>query len=196
MVMKWKLISPRVVATPTRLELTPVEAGTGDWVMVASILVFGLAMTMYTTTDWNYRLFGGALYVYLAYTMIADQYTTVIDKTAQEVRITKSTLGYVKWVRVAPTDELVAVETVEEKRKRGGSAWRLELEFMSDHGYYRLPLTETYVLGETNKARLVVLEEQIRTFMKLKQLPDWMKEENLDNEEKRHQRREENAKKR
>ncbi|KAJ3158933.1 hypothetical protein HDU86_002102 [Geranomyces michiganensis] len=150
--------------------------------MMGFILIFGLAMTIYTTSDWTYRMFGGGLYVYLAYSLVVDTVVTVIDKTTREVRMTKTTLGFTQWVRVAPTEELVAVHTVEEKRKRGASGYRLELEFMSDHGYYRLPMTEAYVLGEHNRERLAVMENGIRRFMDLKQLPEWMKEENLDDD--------------
>ncbi|KAJ3167259.1 hypothetical protein HDU87_001707 [Geranomyces variabilis] len=192
--LKWKTIHPRISTTATRLEICPVEAGAGDWAMMAIILIFGLAMTIYTTSDWNYRIFGGGLYVYLAWSLVVDTVVTIIDKTAKEVRVTKSTLGFKQWVRVAPTDELVAVHTVEEQRKRGGPGYRLELEFMSDHGYYRLPMTETYVLGDANREQLAEMEKAIRKFMDLKQLPDWMKEENLDDDKKRHARRREMAK--
>lgn len=57
------------------------------------------------------------------------------------------------------------VETVEEKQKRGKSGYRLELEFMSDHGYYRMPCTEAFVVGEANKAKLMELEQTVRNFM-------------------------------
>ncbi|KAJ3017209.1 hypothetical protein HKX48_003661 [Thoreauomyces humboldtii] len=162
----------------------------------------GLAAVVLTTDDVSYRLVGGGLYGYMAWTLgtdregpnsnatlthetespdldyvVSDEFVTVLDKGSKEA------------------DELVAVEVTEEKRKGGASGYRIELEFMSEHGYYRLFTSETYVLGATNRTSLVALESQIREFMGLKQLPDWMKEENLDNVQKRHERREENAKK-
>ncbi|RKO90478.1 hypothetical protein BDK51DRAFT_36590 [Blyttiomyces helicus] len=50
---------------------------------------------------------------------------------------------------------------------------------MSDHGYYRLSVAETLVMGEANRDKLRELEVLVREFMELKKLPEWMKEENL-----------------
>ena len=50
---------------------------------------------------------------------------------------------------------------------------------MSDFGYYRLETSETTVVGEENKLELEKLAEAVRTFMKLKALPEKLKEEEL-----------------
>ena len=57
---------------------------------------------------------------------------------------------------------------------------RLDLEFMSEMGgYYRLQTSDTSVIGEKNKMELEKLAVAIQKFMKLKPLPENLKEEAL-----------------
>ena len=65
---------------------------------------------------------------------------------------------------------------IESKR----TTYRLEFEFMSQiGGYYRLSTSDTLIVGEHNRVILEKLAGDIREFMKLKEMPDWMKEEQL-----------------
>jgi hypothetical protein len=57
--------------------------------------------------------------------------------------------------------------------------FRLELEFMSEFGYYRLQTTDTLIVGDQNKKELEKIVEQIQEFAGLKPIPDWMTEESL-----------------
>jgi hypothetical protein len=57
--------------------------------------------------------------------------------------------------------------------------YRLELEFMSDFGFYRLHAHETLVAGEENRKILEDLALKARKFMDLKPLPEKYQEQNL-----------------
>ncbi|TPX70255.1 hypothetical protein SpCBS45565_g01893 [Spizellomyces sp. 'palustris'] len=178
----WKTINPHIVRAEGTLSIIPVTTGKGDVVMMSSILFFGVVMTLYTTEDWPYRIAGSAMYAYLAWTLVVDTYETVFDKKLEQVSIIKTTLGIKRWARVAPLDELVAIETttMETTSKKQKPLYRLELEFYSNHGTYRMPMTETYVSGENNKEKLEEVEDVVRKFVEIKKLPNWMKEEELE----------------
>ncbi|KNC97630.1 uncharacterized protein SPPG_09435 [Spizellomyces punctatus DAOM BR117] len=178
----WKTINPRIVRGEGSLSITPVTTGRGDVLMMAIIFFFGVAMTLYTTEDLPYRIAGSAMYAYLAWTLVVDTYETVFDKQLEQVSIIKTTLGFKRWSRVAPLDELVAIETttMETTSKKQKPLYRLELEFYTTHGTYRMPMTETYVSGEHNKEKLEEVEDIVRKFAEIKKLPNWMKEEELE----------------
>jgi hypothetical protein len=57
--------------------------------------------------------------------------------------------------------------------------YRFELEFMSDFGYYRLKTSDTLIVGDHNKIILEKLALEVKDFMKLNPIPDWMGEEKL-----------------
>ncbi|KAI9103197.1 hypothetical protein DFS34DRAFT_590761 [Phlyctochytrium arcticum] len=184
MFASWKLIHPEVVQTDDSLTLIPVRTSVGDFFMMFIIVAFGGFLTMTTTNEWMYRIAGMVIYSYLAWTLVVDTFVTVFDKKKQEVSITKYTMGYRRYVRVAPLDEIGAIQTsllpTPAGKKKGTPLYRLELEFTSDHGFYRMPLTEGYINGEKNIQILKDLEERVRKFLGLKKMPDWMQEEELE----------------
>ncbi|KAJ3185682.1 hypothetical protein HDU85_001036 [Gaertneriomyces sp. JEL0708] len=175
-------IQPRVTKTSNTLSLVPIEPTRADWAYITFLLLGGCLLLFWTTDDWIYRAGGVVLYCYLAYTLVQDVYVATLNKEKNEVRIQRSTLGVTRYERVAPLDELVAIETVAQKEDKKSSApgYRLELEFMSDFGYYRLPVTETFILGEKNRMELEKLEDVVRKFAKISKLPDALREENLE----------------
>ncbi|KAI8816495.1 uncharacterized protein EV422DRAFT_285557 [Fimicolochytrium jonesii] len=183
-----KTLAPALTATPTRLTIVPVDMAVADWALVGAIVLFGVVMVALTSRDLVYSVAGGGLYVYLASTLIVDKYITTLDKPTQEVTVTKTTLGFIRYVRVAPLDELVSIDLLPLPTTSASTPppspskalHRLELVFMSSHGYYHLPLTETYVRGEANKRALEGVEGEVRKWAGLKKVPEWMGEEALE----------------
>jgi sporulation-control protein spo0M len=66
---------------------------------------------------------------------------------------------------------LLKVEIVEDEISRKSKGFALELVFMSTHGYYRLRLAETLIVGSENEEMLKSIKAKIDAFAKLKQNP-------------------------
>ncbi|KAJ3350416.1 hypothetical protein HDU91_006249 [Kappamyces sp. JEL0680] len=188
-------IQPNLKKDAKKLSFTAVQPSRGDWLMVGILCVCSVPLAWYTTKHLHYALACTLFYWILAYSLIDDTFETVIDKEKNVVEITKTKTGRMKWKRVAIADELINVTgagltSVGRGSGRGGprqlvvqvrprADGRLQLEFMSDFGYYNLDASETTVLGETNKQELEKLAVAIRKFMDLRPLPEKLKEASL-----------------
>ncbi|KAI8895557.1 hypothetical protein BC833DRAFT_622923 [Globomyces pollinis-pini] len=172
-------IKPKVIISKNRLEFTAIEPLIGDYIFVGIIILLAIPLSWYTTRHTYYFIASMLLYGGLAYSLIDDKFQTTIDKDKNTIEVRKTKLGQVKWVRVSNASELVNAEVVSVVDGKGKPTYRLELEFMSDFGYHRLTTSDTTVKGEMNKEELEKLAVNIRDFMKLKPIPEWMKEENL-----------------
>ncbi len=95
--------------TKNRMEFIVVEPQLGDYIMVGFVLLVSVPLSYYTTPNSTYFLVCLAFYWILAYSLLEDKYVTIIDKETNEVHITKTKMGNIKWIRVSPTDELVNV---------------------------------------------------------------------------------------
>ncbi|KAJ3257584.1 hypothetical protein HK103_004493 [Boothiomyces macroporosus] len=173
-----KKINPKLKKTDNTLQFVTIEPTTGDWIMVTFIILAGIPLSWYTTYSMHYYYVVLSVYFLLAYSLVDDKFETIIDKEKNSIVVTKTKLGRKKWERASVADELIQAEVVHLKQK-GIDTYILELEFMSEFGYYRLQTSETAVVGEYNKNQLEMLAKEIRDFMGLKPMPDWMKEENL-----------------
>nr|KAJ3421245.1 hypothetical protein HK105_004130 [Polyrhizophydium stewartii] len=173
-----RTIAPRVKRTANRLEILVMEPTLGDWIIAGGLCLFGAFVSYYTTSSQALFWLSTLMFVAMAYTLIDDKYVMTIDKAKGEVSVTKSKLGRIKWQRVSSTQDLVNCEVVGETH-RGLTSFRIELEFMSDFGFYRMPASESTVVGDVNKAKFDELAKTIVDFMKLKPAPEWMKEGSL-----------------
>jgi hypothetical protein len=164
--IKMKSINPQVSKTENTLDIRMTESSIRTAVL---FLIVSITLAYYTTTSVEYFIMFLFVYMIFAYTFIDDAYTLSIDKSKGEIRITKSKIGRTHYIRVSLCEELidtaVSVETISKKE-----CYRLELEFMSPHGYYKIP-TISRVTGAVNKAKLEDIAKVVREFMNLKPLP-------------------------
>ncbi|KAJ3275285.1 hypothetical protein HDV01_001012 [Terramyces sp. JEL0728] len=151
-----KKINPKLQKTTNTLRFVTIEPTAGDWIMVCFIIAAGIPLSWYTTYSVHYYFVVLSVYFLLAYSLVDDKFETIIDKKKNSI-----------------------VAEVVHLKQKGIDTYILELEFMSEFGYYRLQTSETAVVGEYNKNQLEMLAKEIRKFMDLKPMPDWMKEENL-----------------
>ncbi|KAJ3411303.1 hypothetical protein HDV05_002407 [Chytridiales sp. JEL 0842] len=160
-----------VKETDDKLEVCYVKPTQGDYIYATVVLTIGLLIITVAHTEWLYTLAAIVPVVYLAYGLIDYTYVAILDKKKGLATVTKTKLGRLSYKRVAPLDELVQVEIVEDEitRKRKGSA--VEMVFMSQHGYYRLRLAETLTVGEENIKLLHEVKSIIHKYMKLRQNP-------------------------
>lgn len=102
-------VDPEIVISEDRMTFTVVKPNSGDWLMVALIVVISIPLAWYTTKNWHYALLSALFYWGMAYTLIDDTFKTVVDKTNNLISVSKSKFGRVKWVRASAADELIDV---------------------------------------------------------------------------------------
>ncbi|KAH6568845.1 hypothetical protein BASA62_005211 [Batrachochytrium salamandrivorans] len=123
----------------------------------------------------------------MANSLIDDTYEVVLDKVKNEAAVTKMRFGRTEWIRISPLDELVNhaspidVSTSFSSARCVSTTHRhlTSFRFMTEFGYHRLSASDSTVLGEYNKSKFQELAQTIIDFMKLKPIPEWLKEENL-----------------
>lgn len=157
----------KVIKTATTLEITLSES---SYRMAAVFVACSFIISYLTTTDNYYFLIFLAVYLIFAYTFIDDTYVLFIDKSKNEIRVTKSKLGRIIYMRVSSCAELINAEVTKDTVNKK-ECYRLEFEFMSEQGYYRIPTMARVTADDDNKSKLEGLATVIQKFMDLNPLP-------------------------
>ncbi|KAI9355992.1 hypothetical protein DFJ73DRAFT_824182 [Zopfochytrium polystomum] len=158
--------------TDSTLRFCTVAPTTSDWAYSGAILLVGVVYAWYS----NFGLFPAgvlivASFAYLSLSVIDYTFITTIDKTRNRVSVAKYWLGRLHSERVCNANELVQVYVQEDEISKRSKGWVMEMEFMASHGYVRLRVADTLLVGERNRGRLLFLKAKIDAFMELRQNP-------------------------
>ena len=173
-----RTIKPTVKETVDGLEVIVVQPQLGDWIIVSSLLIISIPLAWVTTKDWLYFAICMMFYIGCAYTVLEDTFVVLFDSKSNQVSVKKSKLGWVHWIRVSNLDELVNIDVANiiEGRKE---CWRLELEFMSEFGFYKINAHESLLFGAENSSILKKLASSLSKKLKLQPLPEQFKKESI-----------------
>ncbi|KAI8906945.1 hypothetical protein EDD86DRAFT_210150 [Gorgonomyces haynaldii] len=158
--------------TKDKLEIVILQPQTADFLYAGAAFLAGSLVSWNVIPDTLFFVFSLVFCLAGSYTLIDDTYVLRMDK--QQVQIEKTKFGMIQYQRVAHIDELVQVhvKNLHEKRQQ----WQLQLEFMSDFGYYQMPCHETLFI---DPKPLQEIKKIINKWADLKEMPEWMKEEHL-----------------
>ena len=170
MLQNLRSINPQYNETKDRIEFIVVQPNLLDWIFVSGLLIIAIPFAWATTRNPSYFAISIIFYLGCAYTILEDTFQVVIDKRLKQVSVQKTKLGRIHWIKSSNLEELVNIEAVCIKEGKR-DCYRLEMEFMSEFGFYRLNAHESLIFGNENRQKLDTLAKKLCQKLKLKPFP-------------------------